>query len=561
MALHVWFYAFLCDDAYIMFRYARNFARGNGLVFNPGEPVEGYTSLLWVLQLAIGYVLGVSGEIFPHVLSIGYTAGAAVLWVLFIHRQSAGRERRAVIVITLLILSVNRSWAVWATSGLETRSFTFYVLLTFYALTRAELAESRPRRVAELAGMSLALALAALSRPDAQAFFPLIVAFCLWTRRRTLSEILAMTGPFALLVGGQYLWRLSYYGVWLPNTYYAKTGVPWPQMGARYLAAFILEYGYYLVIPLVALMWRRVPSLLSRRLGVLFTACMGVHAAYYCYRIGGDHFEFRIFDFYAPLIAWMAAESLVALYARRPLAAVAVGTVSLVYSLVIPMSTALNTHLQVSDIQRELYEAFAQFKVTVDNTPIARWLPAMPQVMHLHRRLTTELNTHFIGTRQEEHTLVWRAFTANIELARGVAERSILPPMTIASANVGILGYCVDLPVVDLLGLTDAVAARSPVPNGWRFIAHERLAPAAYIEARHASVQVRSATRAPIPQGATVLLFAPPGRVNKTYSIRLGDGVWLNIVSWDPDWIRANFEETPTDLIPRKAEQMEGRLQ
>ena len=38
----------LCDDAFISFRYARNLARGDGLVFNPGEspPVEGYSNLL-----------------------------------------------------------------------------------------------------------------------------------------------------------------------------------------------------------------------------------------------------------------------------------------------------------------------------------------------------------------------------------------------------------------------------------------------------------------------------------------------------------------------------------
>ena len=34
------------DDRFIGFRYSRNFARGNGLVYNVGERVEGYTSFL-----------------------------------------------------------------------------------------------------------------------------------------------------------------------------------------------------------------------------------------------------------------------------------------------------------------------------------------------------------------------------------------------------------------------------------------------------------------------------------------------------------------------------------
>jgi tetratricopeptide (TPR) repeat protein len=38
-------YRGLIDDAFISFRYAPNL----GLVFDPGERVEGYTNLLWVL--------------------------------------------------------------------------------------------------------------------------------------------------------------------------------------------------------------------------------------------------------------------------------------------------------------------------------------------------------------------------------------------------------------------------------------------------------------------------------------------------------------------------------
>ena len=44
---------FIQDDAYISFRYVQNFVDGNGLVFNIGERVEGYTNLLWVLILSL----------------------------------------------------------------------------------------------------------------------------------------------------------------------------------------------------------------------------------------------------------------------------------------------------------------------------------------------------------------------------------------------------------------------------------------------------------------------------------------------------------------------------
>ena len=44
--------AWLCDDAFISLRYAGNLARGDGLVYNVGERVEGFTNLLWTLLLA-----------------------------------------------------------------------------------------------------------------------------------------------------------------------------------------------------------------------------------------------------------------------------------------------------------------------------------------------------------------------------------------------------------------------------------------------------------------------------------------------------------------------------
>ncbi|MFQ5945318.1 MAG: hypothetical protein ACE5NC_03625, partial [Anaerolineae bacterium] len=46
------------DDAYISFRYARNWVEGEGLVFNPGERVEGYTNFLWTVALAPAIALG-----------------------------------------------------------------------------------------------------------------------------------------------------------------------------------------------------------------------------------------------------------------------------------------------------------------------------------------------------------------------------------------------------------------------------------------------------------------------------------------------------------------------
>src|SRR2546423_1137519 len=45
--------ACLFDDAMISMRYAWNFVHGNGLVWNPGERVEGFTNPLMVAVMAV----------------------------------------------------------------------------------------------------------------------------------------------------------------------------------------------------------------------------------------------------------------------------------------------------------------------------------------------------------------------------------------------------------------------------------------------------------------------------------------------------------------------------
>jgi hypothetical protein len=52
------FVNFAFDDAFISFRYAENLVEGRGLVFNPGERVEGFSNPLWTLLLTLPVLLG-----------------------------------------------------------------------------------------------------------------------------------------------------------------------------------------------------------------------------------------------------------------------------------------------------------------------------------------------------------------------------------------------------------------------------------------------------------------------------------------------------------------------
>src|SRR5262245_20357710 len=53
-------YFWIDDDEMISMRYARNLVDGHGLVWNAGEPVEGYTNPLWTLIMAAMHLLPIA---------------------------------------------------------------------------------------------------------------------------------------------------------------------------------------------------------------------------------------------------------------------------------------------------------------------------------------------------------------------------------------------------------------------------------------------------------------------------------------------------------------------
>jgi hypothetical protein len=57
VAFMTWaFLGYTQDDVYITYTYSRNLAEGNGLVFNPGEYIQGTTTPLWALSMAGVYI-------------------------------------------------------------------------------------------------------------------------------------------------------------------------------------------------------------------------------------------------------------------------------------------------------------------------------------------------------------------------------------------------------------------------------------------------------------------------------------------------------------------------
>ena len=119
------FSRFTVDDAYISYRYSENFADGQGLVFNQGEKVEGYSNFLWVLIL--GLLKKVSVDVILASKILGLLSLLAVLIAYYLIVRAFTRAPLFA-AASLWLLVTNFGLVFFSVTGMETGFFTAFIL-------------------------------------------------------------------------------------------------------------------------------------------------------------------------------------------------------------------------------------------------------------------------------------------------------------------------------------------------------------------------------------------------------------------------------------------------
>lgn len=217
-------YFSLFDDAMISMRYAKNFANGYGLIWNPGgERVEGYTNPLWVLYMSLFHLLPIPQQKISLFIQI---SGALLLMINLIlvmkiaHLISNGSNAVSLgsVLLTAFYLPINN----WSLQGMEVSLLTLIMSISLWQALQCIKKNKfclwvyillgistfvRPDMIVPFLGIGLFLAIAdPKNRSKNVTFGSLILLFCVLT---------------------QTIFRMWYYGDILPNTYYLKmTGYP-----------------------------------------------------------------------------------------------------------------------------------------------------------------------------------------------------------------------------------------------------------------------------------------------------------------------------------------------
>lgn len=290
------------DDSYITLRYARNLVEGRGLVYNPGEQVEGYTNFLWTVLMAVPLRLGRDPVLFGHVVGIACMV-VSILATVAIGTRVFGS--RVMGNFAALVLLTNSTFIAYGTGGLETQLQTALVLLVWLVLLPALLSDAAALRHRDLALASFLAGLALLTRLDSAVLLAVPLLVVCWAVFRSpvarASRSFALVTPAAVLVVPWTMWRYSTYGSLLPNTAVAKENP---------LRITLLQGGSYLFLFLVlnllvvfgptALVHGR--ALLARRPFVPLVITLGLWVLYLL-KVGADFMEFRFMVASLPLLS------------------------------------------------------------------------------------------------------------------------------------------------------------------------------------------------------------------------------------------------------------------
>jgi len=295
---------FISDDSFIGYRYAKNFVEGNGLVYNAGEVVEGYTTFSWVMLASLFINLNLDPFLYSRYFS--FICSLVIFILLYFISENYFNVKFPYNLIAIILLAFNVGFIMWAASGLETIFFTLLIVVSGYYVIKF----IETRKTINLYYCSFFLLMCAYTRPEGIYFFVLsfsyLIYFLLTTLKysfgKTIRLLILPVLVFVILFSIYFIMRYNYYGYLFPNTYYAKSGGNYMQQvrGFYYIYRFVKEslgVGLLLSLP-VYLIYKNHKN---DKVTFLLVIILG-YLSYVIY-IGGDGLGSQ--RFIIPVMPWL----------------------------------------------------------------------------------------------------------------------------------------------------------------------------------------------------------------------------------------------------------------
>ncbi|PIQ68513.1 MAG: hypothetical protein COV91_03605 [Candidatus Taylorbacteria bacterium CG11_big_fil_rev_8_21_14_0_20_46_11] len=257
----------IVDDAFITLRYAENLSQSGELTWNVNtDPVEGYTGVALPVILAALQILGAPLVSATHWIGI-LSFFVSMLFLLLILRNLTIDP--IVCAVVFILYSTCAPLFTHATSGHDTMLFLCAMFISFYTLTVNMSGKGVPFSQWKNIAFFASLLFTSLVRPEGVAFsIILFVAAAYWVRRYHMEQwrSLLTNGAIGYVLPGSvyFIWRMNYYGLLLPNTFYVKGAQGFSLANLQDLTLFLCQF--FLVPILITVFF------LSREAGSVRTA-------------------------------------------------------------------------------------------------------------------------------------------------------------------------------------------------------------------------------------------------------------------------------------------------
>lgn len=297
-------YSALFDDSMISMTYARNLARGDGLVWYPGaERIEGFSNPLWVGLIALIHLLPIPQRLTSLAVQvlglIFFLASLVFLYRIGLHLFTLSRGEKArlktaepgsrpvlpallAVLLTAFYYPLNN----WVLLGTEVSGLLLIVTAgAWLALRSAEARRVNPWLYA-LLGLGI------LVRLDAAVPYLVIWGWLfLFDSQNRLKNLLWGGAMLIFFLGGQTAARYLYYGEWLPMTYYLKmTGMP---VNLRLLRGLYTLRDFLTSINRWAFLFAFTALIFKRDRRWLLPVLLLLAQLVYSVYVGGDAWEHR----------------------------------------------------------------------------------------------------------------------------------------------------------------------------------------------------------------------------------------------------------------------------
>ncbi len=283
------FRAAAVDDAYVSYRYARNLARGAGLVYNAGERVEGYSNFLWTVLHAP--IAAREGDPLPASRILGLALLTVSLWLLWDLTRKHAPGVRGIGWVAVALAVADPGYIYWHLAGLEPPLVGVLLMLGL---------RWTGSRKAAFAWLALLL-----TRVDA--IVPVGIAALFDVRCAPRRRVYFVWGFVATGFLAYTLWRIQYFGDWMPNAARAKLTGPFAHLGTslRDLITMLPMCPALLAAPIALAKSRGLPP--PVRLALTISLVQVVYILF----AGGDWMPLhRLFAPFVPLVVFGVVTSM-----------------------------------------------------------------------------------------------------------------------------------------------------------------------------------------------------------------------------------------------------------